>query len=94
MTRPTLKIWDDKPGSQISEKSEPDRIVQTSEPMTPVERRLWIKARCDEDAKEVTFRRISTHPEHPEITLYEGWKVEPRVQGKPRFDLEAAGLTR
>lgn len=67
---------------------EPDFIAQCGEPMTPEERMSWLKKRANEaNAKGATFHRASIHPEQPDLTLLESWKVAPEDQGKPRWQM-------
>lgn len=71
--------------------SEPTYIAQSREPMSPEQRRSWIKERADEAmVKGCRWFRASVHTTMPELTLVEGW-VEDFVedQGEPRWLLTA-----
>jgi hypothetical protein len=67
---------------------EPFVIVQTDCPMTEDERRAWIKGNIDEAyAKGGSFARVTQHPKNRNLYLLEIWKVGPRDQGEPRWQV-------
>lgn len=70
--------------------NEPEFIAQTAEPMSSAERLEWIRAQAGEARTAgMTFGRASIHPEQTNIVLYEGWRVQPKDQGEPRFQIRA-----
>jgi hypothetical protein len=70
---------------------EPTHISQCCEPKTPQERDAWWAAQgAAAKAAGVVFHRYSSHPDDPDLILYEGWMVRPPEDlGEPRWQLTA-----
>jgi hypothetical protein len=68
---------------------EPDFISQSGELMTPAVRMEWYRAEvAHAETKGANFHRFPVDLDRG-LTLYEGWKVRPQKQGKPRFQMVA-----
>jgi hypothetical protein len=68
--------------------SEPDFLRQLGDPMTPEEFHAWLRSASTEMRKNgATHLRVSAHPEIEHLRLLEGWKVTPKDQGEPRWQL-------
>ncbi len=51
----------------------------------------WIRGEAREmRAKGATFFRATKHNQIENLVLVEGWKKQPKDQGKPRFQYERA----
>ena len=70
----------------------PDFIAQSAEPMTPDERRAWFRDRYVEfRQKGATWMQQAVEPSNdPMIVLAEGWRVRPKVQPEPHFQMTYA----
>jgi hypothetical protein len=70
---------------------EPSHISQCCELKTPQERDAWWAAQhAAAKAAGAVFHRYSSHPDDPQLILYEGWMVRPPEDlGKPRWQLTA-----
>lgn len=73
------------------DRMEPEYLAQTAELKTGDERRSWVKARYDEaKAQGMRHGRVS-FDEANNLLLVEAWKVRPRNEGAPRWQLCADG---
>jgi hypothetical protein len=68
---------------------EPDFISQTAEARTPEQRMEWLRKRtADANAKGATFHRAIVSDDHANLLLLESWKVAPKDQGEPRWQMQ------
>lgn len=64
--------------------TEPIAVYQTAEPMTPKQRREWIRKHCAEGNHG--HARATFDPDFG-LLLLELWKERPEDEGHPRFNL-------
>lgn len=71
---------------------EPFYVAQTEECKTREERDAWLHAIVDDArSKGGSWSRVTLGCEgHPDLLLFESWKVRPEDQGQPRFTLTEA----
>lgn len=67
----------------------PDFVAQTAELISGDERRAWFKARTDEFRKQgATWMQVAVDDtDDPKVTLAEGWRLRPKEQPKPHFQM-------
>jgi len=66
--------------------SEPCYLAQSFEPMSPLKRQDWIKARSD-DAKRAGAQSVRVTVGDKGETLFEGWTDRYPDMGEPRWQL-------
>jgi hypothetical protein len=70
---------------------EPDFIYQNGERLTDKERREWFCDRAAEAFRHgAVLMRATIHPMERDLILLEGWRVHPKNQGEPRWQMQFA----